>query len=105
MVVRGLNSVTSTWWQCGDPDSYHDLNMFDLETEKCTKCKMDLEEYWYGYESEINDTQEAIGGYAYRVRRAASCSRPATAVYVEEGEDSRSPKRPERAYILMGMGE
>lgn len=94
----------STWWQCGSPEAYHDMSSFDLDTEKCTSCGMDVEEYWTGYEQEVGDTQEHLGG-AYRIRRAAIGSRPVTAVYVEEGPDDSSPQRPERCYLQLGVGE
>lgn len=79
--------------------------MFDIDKEVCTACGMGLEEYWVGYEAAINDTEGRLGNGAYRIRRATSRSRPLAAMYVEESEDERSTQRPERAYILMGMGE
>lgn len=94
-----------SWWQCGSPDAYHDLAQFDLDTECCSVCGMSVEEYWLGYESAIYDTEGALNSGAYRIRRATARSRPTAAMYTEESANERSAKRPERAYICMGMGE
>jgi hypothetical protein len=91
------------WWQCGD-GGFHDINQFDLDTEMCGVCGMNIEEYWEGFQNACNDSEGYLGR-AERTRRAASRGRSLAAMHTQESEDSSSPERPERAYLLMGVGE
>lgn len=102
MVIRRISRLE--WYNCGDVDSFHDFTHFDIETEKCEMCGMDIDTYWVGYSRELSGL-EGRGGDSYRIRRATARARLTEEMHAQEGENSSGPKRPERAYLFMGLGE
>lgn len=90
------------WWECLD-GNVHDLVCFSAEDEACEYCGMPVQHYWDGYMQEVIGGNESDTDDEEGTRSKTPSTGPFAPLHLGEGEDGGSDKRPERAYIQLGM--